>query len=105
MPFVALLFDGGLRRRNSGATGNRPARHHHAHGDDMAQIEDIEKTPFWVHCKTCGHEWILLYAPIPMAKFARIAKSPHCPKCHEEKKVFCGRDDTKQTVVSIKEET
>lgn len=48
-----------------------------------------EKQPFYVHCKTCGHEWVWFFAPILMDVLAKFKPHP-CQKCHSEK-VVCGR--------------
>jgi hypothetical protein len=54
---------------------------------DTNTVED--KQPFWVNCASCGHEWILFYAPIAVDIMAKFAKNP-CPMCGEAKHIKIG---------------
>lgn len=38
------------------------------------------RTPFMVHCGTCGHEWALAFLPMEAATFAKF-KHARCPMC------------------------
>jgi rubredoxin len=57
-------------------------------------MSDTEATSneFWVRCRTCGHEWIAAYLPMTLTTFAKVAGRSICPKCGEDKDVFCGRN-------------
>ncbi|MBN8901376.1 MAG: hypothetical protein J0H57_10120 [Rhodospirillales bacterium] len=48
-----------------------------------------EKSPVWVNCGECGHEWVLFYTPIAASDVAKFSKS-RCPMC-VGKKIFMGR--------------
>ena len=39
-----------------------------------------------------------------LEKFAKLAKAQMCPKCHEEKEIFCGRDESVLNVIPISNE-
>lgn len=45
-------------------------------------LEDEEpKTPQWVKCKPCGHQWIGLYLPMIARDAARVMGRLTCPMC------------------------
>jgi hypothetical protein len=49
-----------------------------------------ERQPFWGHCASCKHQWVIFYAPLDLAKVAEIGKRAICPACGETK-VNCGK--------------
>lgn len=53
--------------------------------DDMVRAEDraiaaAASTPFEAHCSTCGHDWVAAYLPMPLERFAEVARVTRCPK-------------------------
>lgn len=52
------------------------------------------KSPCWVHCKDCGHEWAAFWTPLTLdrqgLKLLKSVSTSPCPKC-AGKKVFMGR--------------
>lgn len=55
-------------------------------------VEAKEKSPVYVHCRPCGHEWVWVYMPMlasDLKKFMKIA----CPMCHVngKDKIFMGK--------------
>ena len=67
-------------------------------------MDNVGKTPFWGRCGKCAHEWVILWTPMTLEKFAKLAKAQMCPKCHEEKEIFCGRDESVLNVIPISNE-
>ena len=49
-------------------------------------------TPFWARCE-CGHTWVAAYAPMDLAKFAKVVGRATCPKCAETKKIYLAKQD------------
>lgn len=47
------------------------------------------KTPFWVRCGDCKHEWVAFYTPILLSLMERFG-DVCCPQC-ASKNVLCGR--------------
>lgn len=43
--------------------------------------ETAARTPFEGKCRGCGHQFVLAYLPMPVAKVAAIVKAAHCPMC------------------------
>jgi hypothetical protein len=39
------------------------------------------RTPLFVHCRTCKHEWAPVLLPIEVGIMATILKSTRCPSC------------------------
>lgn len=49
-----------------------------------------EHQPFYVHCKSCEHQWVAFYVPMELIKVAEICKRQICPNCGETE-VRCGK--------------
>lgn len=51
-------------------------------------IADEDKTPFWVHCGKCNHQWAPCFLPITAEAFGKMTHIV-CPACGS-KKVITG---------------
>lgn len=47
-----------------------------------------ERTPFYVHCAKCSHQWVVAYMPMPAEMFGKF-KNARCPMCAAPKPL-CG---------------
>lgn len=67
-------------------------------GTEPFDVKPEEKTPFDVHCRDCGHEWVPFYFPLVMDKRGQALMcnaGKACPKCVSDK-VFCGKRPSDQ---------
>lgn len=64
-----------------------------------------ERSPAFVWCGECKHEWAFAYLPLDSRKFLRALRSLCCPMCAAPpKKIFMGRaTETEPTMLSISE--
>ena len=46
------------------------------------------RSPQWVRCSDCGHEWIWLYMPIEVSRLSKIVKGMCCPSCAADSKAI-----------------
>lgn len=49
-----------------------------------------KKTPTFVHCGSCGYEWIVMFLPADMRVVAQMMKAARCPYCCEKKNIQLG---------------
>lgn len=43
------------------------------------------KTPLWVRCRTCTHEFIGAYLPMSASSMSAVLGNAHCPACGADK--------------------
>jgi hypothetical protein len=51
-----------------------------------AELE--RRTPVYLHCRPCDHQWIAAWLPMEMGKFARLMKKATCPMCGKTDGVY-----------------
>jgi hypothetical protein len=51
-----------------------------------ALAEQQTRQPFDGRCESCGHVWTVAYAPMPLATFAEVLMTCHCPMCGADSK-------------------
>ncbi len=64
------------------------------------------RLPLIVVCKPCGHFWIGMYTPMPMADAARVMHNLTCPMCAaDSSKIQASSSTTIQDVVKTMVDT
>ena len=48
---------------------------------ETAKKANEKREPLRVRCGACGHEWTLLYTPMPVKEACRIMLNAACPMC------------------------
>jgi hypothetical protein len=59
---------------------------------EAGMTETETKTPQYVHCKECKHEFVAFYVPAPIEEVVRFGKaSSNCEKCGAKNSAVLGR--------------
>lgn len=51
-------------------------------------MSEEPRSPQWVRCAKCQHEWIGMYVPMHIADATRVMKNMTCPMCANNKTVM-----------------
>jgi hypothetical protein len=49
-----------------------------------------DRTPVYLHCRPCAHQWIATWLPMELDTFARLLKQSLCPLCGKRDRVYVG---------------
>lgn len=55
-----------------------------------------KRSPVYVHCQLCQHEWVPVYTPIEINAFLKALKAASCPMCGKSEHVFMGQVPAKK---------